>query len=678
MAPEQHRGETSGPAADQYAFFVALYEALVGHRPFSEAETGMPTLAAAKAKGLPGPAMQALPRRLQSIVERGLRPAPHQRHANLSTVVDRLAPPRRRGLGMAVAALGLLGSTVWVASSAPPACEAAADRELSAAWPVLRWTTTSGETTSVSSRTMAHAHDRVEDWRRRWLALRSEACREARSERISQPVASARRACLRQQLGVSAAALMTVRHAEPDARAQAVAPLSNLPEPEQCRFVDDRAAETNEVPESTLRALETELAEAQAAVAVGDHARGLELATAVQDQARSLRATHLRLTASVAAADALGELDRASEASDRLLQIVEEARVAGMPRLASQAASNLLWVQGVRLRDVAAAEISARLAHTLADQARETVSLHATALANLAVVKEVDGQLQEALNLVLRGTALVQQAPSETLPLRRLRAGLASRRVVLATRLGHFEQAAGAMDEALARAREHYGDLAVQTLGLLGAMAEIDRMMGRAPQALQIHAQLDAAYTVRDGPRSGWVSQNLMNESRLHLDRGDATRALERLDRACAIANEAKGPDSVQASLCAMMQLDARGHDRPPTPATCEQLDRLRAKVVTRLPPGSPFGCEAELIRARCWGNAGRPESALGWLGQLKAAGTIWPEDIALAIADAHQASGDLEAARTHYQRAQQLLAQRRPSLRAAVDAKLVALGQGG
>ncbi|HET6584205.1 MAG TPA: serine/threonine-protein kinase, partial [Nannocystaceae bacterium] len=83
MAPEQHAGETAGPAADQYAFCVALWEALAGARPF-EAEDHE-ALARAKAQGPPPwPRPREVPARISQAIRRGLAPDPGERFPTMA------------------------------------------------------------------------------------------------------------------------------------------------------------------------------------------------------------------------------------------------------------------------------------------------------------------------------------------------------------------------------------------------------------------------------------------------------------------------------------------------------------------------------------------------------------------------------------------------------------------
>lgn len=93
MAPEQWRGDSVGPAADQFAFCVALWEALAGERPYrgestdelrAQAERGPATLETAK-----------IPRRLRVLLRRGLDPDPAKRWPSMEVVIAALEPRRR-------------------------------------------------------------------------------------------------------------------------------------------------------------------------------------------------------------------------------------------------------------------------------------------------------------------------------------------------------------------------------------------------------------------------------------------------------------------------------------------------------------------------------------------------------------------------------------------------------
>ena len=81
MAPEQHLGGNLGPAVDQYAFCVSLWQALVGELPFGGVRgRGLQALIRRKRAGPPPwPKHIDVPRRLADAVRRGLAVDPEQR-----------------------------------------------------------------------------------------------------------------------------------------------------------------------------------------------------------------------------------------------------------------------------------------------------------------------------------------------------------------------------------------------------------------------------------------------------------------------------------------------------------------------------------------------------------------------------------------------------------------------
>ena len=116
MAPEQHRGEHVDARTDQFAFCVALYEALYGERPFAGDDYESVRAAVLEGRVRPERAGARVPRTLRGILLRGLAPRPGDRWPTMEAILaalgrDRAKIPRR----IAAAALALIAvfATAW-------------------------------------------------------------------------------------------------------------------------------------------------------------------------------------------------------------------------------------------------------------------------------------------------------------------------------------------------------------------------------------------------------------------------------------------------------------------------------------------------------------------------------------------------------------------------------------
>lgn len=128
MAPEQHAAGTTGPAADQFAFCVSLWEALTGARPFSgnqlellrhQKDTGSFT------------GRHGLPRALRPVLARGLASDPDARWPTMYALLRSLHRRARRprvlaGVFFAASALAAAFGGFW-ASKDDPCSRTAAD-----------------------------------------------------------------------------------------------------------------------------------------------------------------------------------------------------------------------------------------------------------------------------------------------------------------------------------------------------------------------------------------------------------------------------------------------------------------------------------------------------------------------------------------------------------------------
>lgn len=123
LAPEVLRGRPAGPAGDQFAFCVALYEMLHGERPFAGDAMGA-FVQSLTSQERAAPRRVSIPDPLRKILLRGLAADPDERWPSMEVLGAELrravAPPRRRRrvIGLAVligvvavggGAVGLLG-----------------------------------------------------------------------------------------------------------------------------------------------------------------------------------------------------------------------------------------------------------------------------------------------------------------------------------------------------------------------------------------------------------------------------------------------------------------------------------------------------------------------------------------------------------------------------------------
>ena len=87
MAPEQHEGEPGGPASDQFAFCVSLWEALYRQRPFAGESLFEIADAIVEGRVRPPPPHTHVPGWIRNLLERGLAVDPELRHPSMRSLL---------------------------------------------------------------------------------------------------------------------------------------------------------------------------------------------------------------------------------------------------------------------------------------------------------------------------------------------------------------------------------------------------------------------------------------------------------------------------------------------------------------------------------------------------------------------------------------------------------------
>ncbi len=526
LAPEQRIGAAVAES-DQYAFGIALHEALWGRHPRLAGSGG-------------APGCDGVPRRLRAVVARCIRDEPHERYPSMAELATRLQRATRRPVVPWVVgvALAVSGAVVWLAPDGTCTDHVQGRRD--------RWNEVLRPSVAAEA---PGASDRVGAWVERWAERAELSCGHSQSSVVA--------VCLEERWATLEALVpQVVGGAAPGAAAVA---LAQLPSVEACR--QPRSAEPRpDVAADRIARCASAIAQGRSRLLLGDPIGAEAALVEAIAMADAYGLLGLEARAQLLLAKSRWQAAKLDEAFDTFSAAAELAVRAGLPDLGALAmGSSAQYVAHVR-RD-------AGLARRRLDQARALASRGSdpTTTVNLdrveAWILSVEGDDHAAANLMRT-------------VIERIEAHEGDNALAQSTNLGdlaNFLSNAGQSDAALAEAarglrlrREVLGESHGQLGGLMLTQASILQRADRFDEAAAVLGEVVTIWGDAYGVHSGAAALAALSRANVLLDASRFDEASVELEAASRVFLDPNSPDASKASLCE--QLGARlalGQGRP-------------------------------------------------------------------------------------------------------------------
>lgn len=362
MAPEQHRGELLGPAADQYAWCVTLWEGLLGEPPFRNDR--LRNLALQKGAGPPAwPPRSDIPLAVADVVRRGLDPRPQDRWPSIEAALEAidlaLRPRRTRPLLLgAVLATALVGGGTTALLGARETRCLGADEHLADTWNIARREDLRAAFEATGLPIAGDTHLRVarrfDDYSAAWIRSHTDAC-TATSIRGEQSVdvMDLRMACLYRARFDLVATVDLMTRADAETVRRAISMAEQLPSVTACEDIDaltsGRRRPSDPKSMQALDEVSAAIARARSAHAAGRYREGLEQVAAARDRARDLDDASLDAEISLLHGDLLERTGDYEASATAITEALRTALEAEAWDLAARAAAAGALVVGERL-----------------------------------------------------------------------------------------------------------------------------------------------------------------------------------------------------------------------------------------------------------------------------------------------------------------------------------------
>ena len=551
MAPEQYAGAAVDGRADQFAFCVSLWESLYGERPF--AGHGADLATAMRDGTIKAPPTGArVPRHLEAPLRRGLSPKAGDRYPAMDDLLDELARDpertRRRWLagGAVACAFAGIATWAWVGWTRRPATTSACtdqDAPLANRWDASRAAAVRAAfaTSNVpfAASAAARVTGKLDEWSRRWVDMRVEACRATRvTGEQSDALLDARMRCLDRQLDevTQVAAALVTTDREVIARAGETLQVPDVTLCANREYVLARIPPPESAPiRARVEAVEHELATARASERTGRYREGRRIATAAAATAEELAFSPLIAEALLAR----GRLEQQDgDTAAARASLTSAVRLAGTARDDITLASSLVSLLDVL---VERAEVPAALALSVATEAAVARTRDRTLEADLAVALgaahqaagdlEAETHMQRALALreALYGASSVQVAQL----LNRL-GGVANER-------GELDAARALYTRALTIVQTELGTEHPSTAVTRANLCYLDAQAGKLAEARVCQETVLSILERALGPSHPQVAWALNEVGLVQRELGDRDGAATRFDRALAIWETSAG-----------------------------------------------------------------------------------------------------------------------------------------
>jgi len=530
MAPEQYAGLRADVSSDQFSFCVALWEAVVGARPW------LPAADPKQWKFVDAPADTRAPLWLRRVLLKGLQLEPSERYPTMELLLLALrADPQkarasRRWLAAGLVTAVLLVAFAWWAATRSSRLCTGAEAEVATVWnpgvaASLRQAFTA--TGAEGNDSWARIEPRLNAWWRTWATTHTEACRATRVRGDqSDQLLGLRMACLQRERTQTAALLSVFEHADADVVARAPEAVDALDSLAGCNDTEALLAEVTP-PQgaeliSQVAAVRTLLAEGRARDDAGQYKDALERATRAVTQARGLSYQPVLAEALLLAGrlqEHAGDL-KASEQS--LLDAISTAESSKHDVVAAEAATELLLVLGARQARFGEAQAWEKLAEGALRRSGDSPRLRARLLQAQGLVRYNEGKLVEATETHQRAVALFEKLEPGSIALANalndLAASLRGGRKAKES-LAVYQRA---LDILIVQAGAEGDLVAANRNGMANSMM----LEGRFDDAFTLYAQALVTFRKRLGPTHFRTVTTLNNLGVVRAEQGRYAEAL--------------------------------------------------------------------------------------------------------------------------------------------------------